>query len=235
MKCNGSIKAVGYVRVSSDEQADSGLSLEHQETRIRHYSASAGLELVGIIRDEAVSGGKSLASRKGGAALLAMLADGSACHVVALKLDRLFRDAADALNQTAAWDKEGVGLHLIDMGGQSINTRSAMGKMFFTVAAGFAEMERGLIRERTAAALRVKKARGEVVSRPTIGFDAVDGKLVPNAAEQALIERMIAMKSEGKSLHQIADALNAEGVATKRGGTWHASTVRNVLTRSPAA
>jgi site-specific DNA recombinase len=109
-----------------------------------------------------------------------------------------------------------VGLHLIDMGGQSVNTRSAMGRMFFTMATGFAELERGLIAERTASAMKVKRERLEVYSRPTIGFDAIDGRLIANDAEQALIARIASMRSAGQSFGKIADILNAEGVSMPR-------------------
>src|SRR6266576_5058844 len=70
-----------------------------------------------------------------------------------MKLDRLFRDAEDALRQTKAWDRTGISLHLVDIGGQSMNTGSAMGRMFLTLMAGFAELERNLIAERTTAVL----------------------------------------------------------------------------------
>jgi site-specific DNA recombinase len=225
-------QAVGYVRVSTDDQTDSGLSLEHQEARIRAYATANGLELIAIIRDEGISAGKPLASRKGGAAVLAMLTTGPARHLIALKLDRVFRNAADALNQAELWDKAGVGLHLIDMGGQSVNTRSAMGRMFFTMAAGFAELERGLIAERTSSAMKVKKERLEVYSRPTVGFDAIDGRLIANDAEQALIARIASMRSAGQSFGKIADQLNAEGVQTKRGGRWFASTIKQISDRA---
>jgi DNA invertase Pin-like site-specific DNA recombinase len=229
--------AVGYVRVSTDDQADSGLSLEHQEARIRAYAEAHGLELVEIIHDEGVSAGKHLAARKGGIRALHLLNTGKARHIIALKLDRVFRRTADALETAQAWDKAGVGLHLIDMGGQSINTRSAMGRMFFTMAAGFAELERGLVSERTAAALGQKKARGEAYSRPIIGFDReADGKrLIPNHGEQRLIARIQALRQAGESLHQIANKLNVEGVPTKRGGVWHASTIKQLLDRLSVA
>jgi site-specific DNA recombinase len=105
--------------------------------------------------------------------------------------------------------------------------------MFFTMAAGFAELERGLVSERTAAALHQKKARGEAYSRPILGFDReADGKrLVANRGEQRLIARIQAMREAGESLHQIANKLNVEGVATKRGGIWHASTIKQLLDR----
>ncbi|EWY36884.1 DNA invertase Pin [Skermanella stibiiresistens SB22] len=224
--------AVGYVRVSTADQTDSGLSLEHQEARIRAYAAAQGLELLDIVSDAGVSAGKELSSRPGGVRVLAMLTTGPARHLIALKLDRVFRNAADALNQTAAWDKAGVGLHLVDMGGQSINTQSAMGRMFFTMAAGFAEMERGLIAERTAAAIQQKKKRGEVYGRPVLGFDAVGGRMVENAEEKALMQRVLEMRDAGVSMAKIADRFNAEGVPTKRGGVaWHASTVKRICDR----
>ena len=77
--------------------------------------------------------------------LLALVAR-KAKHVVAMKLDRLFRDAADALNQTKAWDKAGSPLHLVDMGGQTLK-RFGHGAVFPAMMAGFAELERNLIAE----------------------------------------------------------------------------------------
>ena len=201
--------AVDYLRVSTDEQVDIGLSLENQEASIRSYCEAVGLELVELVHDAGVSGVKSLESRQGGARLLAMLAAGSAWHVVGLKLDRLFRDTVDALGTVKAWDVSGIGLHLVDHGGQSINTSSAVGRMFLTMLAGFAEFERGLVRERTSAAMSAKRAHGEVISRPTIGFDRDGAKLVPNAGEQALIGRMRALRAEGQSFGLIASMLNA--------------------------
>lgn len=224
--------AAGYVRVSTDDQADSGLSIAHQIARIQAYAVLNGLELVEIVTDEGVSAGKSLASRKGGAALLDLIAIGKVQHVIALKLDRVFRNAAEALTQATAWDKADVGLHLIDVHGTAVNTKSAMGRMFFTMMAGFAELERGLIAERTSAAMKVKKDRGDVISRPTLGFDAVDGKLIENEAELALIARIKALHQDGMSYNAIAGRLNAELVPTKRGGQWQPTTIRNLILRS---
>ena len=110
-------RAVCYIRVSTQEQANTGVSLAAQEERLRAYCTMQGLEVVAVVREEGVSGSKPLGSRPGGAEVLRMVARREVAHVVALKLDRLFRNAADALAQTEAWDKAGVGLHLVDMGG----------------------------------------------------------------------------------------------------------------------
>src|SRR5262245_57091471 len=96
----GGSRAVAYVRVSTEEQAREGVSLDAQEARLRAYCAAAGLELVTLVREEGVSGSIPLAERPGGAELLRHLAEQNVAHVLALKLDRLFRDAADCLSQS---------------------------------------------------------------------------------------------------------------------------------------
>ncbi len=215
------MKAVAYVRVSTDEQAQHGVSLDAQEERIRAYCTMAGLQLVGLVREEGVSAGKPLATRPGGERLLAIVAREKAQHVVALKLDRLFRDAVDALTQTRAWDAAGVALHLVDMGGQTLNTGSAMGRMFLTMTAAFAELERNLISERTKTALQYKKAQGVRLGRPVAPVEDPD--------DIATVRLVQTLKGEGLTLRAIADRLNAEQRPTKRGGRWHASTVRWML------
>lgn len=101
-----------YIRVSTGEQARGGVSLTAQTE---------------VIREEGVSAAKPLATRPGGERPLQLVARKKVKHVVALKLDRLFRDAEDALHQTKAWDKAGIALHLVDMGGQTLNTATAWG------------------------------------------------------------------------------------------------------------
>ncbi len=125
------LAAVGYVRVSTDQQADHGIGLETQLESLRAYALIHKLNLVEIISDEGISGTIPLKDRAGGARLTDMLGR-KVRHVVALKLDRLFRNAADALAQTELWDRQGITVHLIDVGGTSINSSSAVGRMFLT-------------------------------------------------------------------------------------------------------
>ena len=115
-------KAVCYIRVSTEEQAREGVSLEAQEERLRAYCKMTGLEVVEMIREGGVSATKLLKDRPGGKILTELINNKKANHVVAFKLDRLFRNAEDALQQTREWDKKGVTLHLVDMGGQALNT-----------------------------------------------------------------------------------------------------------------
>jgi DNA invertase Pin-like site-specific DNA recombinase len=226
---NTANQAIGYIRVSTLDQSQHGVSLEAQDERLRAYCVAAGLDLVAVIREDGVSGSVPLADRPQGACLLAALKQG-AMHVVALKLDRLFRDAEDALRQTRAWDKAGVALHLVDMGGQSINTASAMGRMFLTMTAAFAELERNLISERTTQALQHKRTHRQVFNHTPFGYNRAGSAWVVSADEQAVIGRIHALRANGETLESIAGTLNTEAIPTKRaGGKWYARTVLNVL------
>jgi len=222
-------KAVLYIRVSTEEQARGGVSLEAQEERLKAYCSMTGLEVVEIVREEGVSAAKPLSQRPGGQELLKILAQKKAQHVVALKLDRLFRDAEDALRQTKAWDKAGIALHLVDMGGQTLNTASAMGRFFLNMMAGFAELERNLIAERTATALQHKKAHRKAYGPTPYGFDREGDSLIPNPQEQEVIARIFAWRTEGWTLATIATELNQQKVPTKQGGKWYPCTVAYIL------
>lgn len=222
-------KAIGYIRVSTEQQVEAGASLQAQRDKIEAYCRLQGLDLIEVIEDQAVSGSVPLADRPGGLQIAASLKKHKAKHVVALKLDRLFRDAADALTQTRTWDASGIGLHLIDIGGQSINTSTAMGRMFLTMMSGFAELERNLIAERTSIALQSKKARKEVYSSLPLGYADDAGKLVPIDEEIRVIAEIKELRDAGKTLREIADDLNGRGIVGKRGGKFFASTIKHIL------
>jgi DNA invertase Pin-like site-specific DNA recombinase len=221
--------AVLYIRVSTDEQARQGVSLDAQEERLRAYCTMRGLAVVGTIRDEGVSAFKHLDKRPGGAELLRLVARGEAVHVVALKLDRLFRNAADALALTEAWNRQGVALHLVDMGGAAMDTASATGRMMLTMLAGFAEFERALISERTATALTFKRDKREAYAPTPYGYRRTGATLKPHKGELATVARIRAWAEAGEGFAAIARRLNADEVPTKRGGRWHASTVRYLV------
>lgn len=222
--------ATGYARVSTEEQARNGISLDAQEERIRAYCALAGVELAGIIRDEGVSGAKPIAKRLGGYRLQEAIRDKSA-HIVTIKLDRMFRSAVEALTMAERWERRQVALHLVDQGRTSINSSGAMGKFFFTMLAAVAEMERNQIRERTAAALAHLKAQGKRVGTINFGYRlAPDGvHLEEDPAEQAALSTLRELRSAGYSLRAISDELNRQGVTTRRGTPWHHQYVANLL------
>ncbi len=206
-------------------------ALDVQEERLRAYCAAVGLDVVSVIREEGITAGRPLQARPAGARMLKMLAEGDAHHIVALKLDRLFRSTEDALHWTQDFEQRGLTLHLTDMGGQNLNTGSAMGRMMLTLLASFAEFEKNLIAERTATALQHKKRNGKVYGHAPYGFDiSGDGKdLVPNESEQKTLKYIFQWRKEGASLHVVATRLNELGVPSKKGGKWHAATVAHIV------
>jgi DNA invertase Pin-like site-specific DNA recombinase len=232
---------VGYVRVSTDGQAEEGVSLDAQRSAIESYCSLRGLSLVDVVTDPGVSAGKPLASRVGGRQVLQMLRDRAVGGVVAMKLDRLFRSAVDCLSTVAQWDSCGFALHLLDLGGSTIDTSTAVGKMFLTMVSGFAELERNLACERTTAALQRKISRGERAGRVPYGYAiaADDIHLVPDPDEQDVLCRLRTLRSHGKKLQEIVDAFNQEAVPVpqaRRGGQqgtrWHLATVHRLLHRA---
>ncbi len=200
----------GYCRVSTDRQANEGESLGVQERQLQGYATMRGMKLNRVFVERGVSGSIPLADRPEGAAMLAALQSGDA--VVSSKLDRVFRSALDALQQTESLRVRGVSLHLLDLGGDIAG--NGLSRLFMTIAAAFAELERDRIRERITQVKRDQKARNRFLggTRPPFGFrTGDDGELVPNEEEQAAISRAKRMRGRGKSLRYIAAKLGLEG------------------------
>ena len=225
-------RAIGYARVSTEEQASEGVSLPAQEGKIRAYCALHGFALVRVIAEEGVSGTIPLAERPGGAELIRALRTREVRHIVALKLDRLFRDAMDCLAWVKEWDRAGVTLHLIDQGGQALNTRSAVGRFFLTIMAGVAEMERNMIAERTRLALAYKRAQRQVYGQIPYGYRREGNTLVPVPEELEVIALIRKLREAGLSYTAIARELQARGIPTKTGRRWHHQTIRRILDRA---
>jgi len=223
--------ALCYTRVSTVEQWKFGVSLEAQEERLRAYCRMAGLEVVELIQEEGVSASIPLSKRPAGAKLLQMMSGGIS-HVVCLKLDRLFRDAEDCLRQTREWDRAGVVLHLVDLGGTSLSTGSAIGRMFLTLMAGCAELERNLVSERTVSVLAHKRQQGRVYNHPPYGFRRIGDRLVAVVDEMAIVHLIRERREDGWSLGMIAEALNSDSVPSKNSAKWYARTVKNILDNS---
>jgi DNA invertase Pin-like site-specific DNA recombinase len=227
------MKAIGYIRVSTEDQAAHGISLDAQRAKIEAYALTKDLELVGIIEDAGKSA-KDL-RRPGVQEVLKKARRKEIDAVIIVKLDRMFRCTVDALNTAQDFDRRGVALHSIH---ESLDTQSAMGKFFFTLTAALAEMERGLIGERTRAALARKKERGEKTGgHVPYGYDLSnvssmakkDTSLMENSQEQGIIARMKRQRKQGLSFKRVADTLNADGIPTKRGCTWTAMQVSRVI------
>jgi len=198
------MRVFGYSRVSTSEQADEGASLAAQQQQIAGYAMMKGWQVAEHFVERGVSGSTPLADRPEGGRMLATVGKGDI--IVTAKLDRAFRSAADALAVLEEFKDEGVGLHMIDLGGDV--TGNGISKMVFTILAAVAEGERDRIRERIRDAKRHLASQGVFSGgkRP-FGLDVVlDGetpRLVQNAEEMAVIQRMKTMRRDGATYRAI--------------------------------
>ncbi|MBA7588501.1 hypothetical protein ES708_30559 [subsurface metagenome] len=223
--------AVGYCRVSTEEQAKEGISLKHQEAKIEQYAKLHNLKLIEIIIDEGKSG-KDL-NREGVNKILSLIKKKLVTDIIVYKMDRLTRRTFDLLYLVEeVFKKNKVQFHSIT---ERIDTSSAMGQFFLTIIGAMAQMERDLISERTKAVLRYKIGLGEYCGSPGLGFLASTGEskfLEVDEREQDTIRRIHYLKRyKHLSLGKIARELNESGVQTKRGGRWYSQTIRLILNR----
>ena len=209
---------VAYCRVSTEEQAVSGLGLAAQQKAIRAECRRRGLPLVAFHTDAGVSG-KTL-TRPALTAALAALDAGEGSVLMVAKLDRLTRSVHDATGLMLAADKGGWGLVALDA---PVDTTTPQGAAMAQVLAVFAELERRLIGERTKAALAVKRAQGVRLGRPP-------------TLPSHVVERIVAARKLGGTWSGIARELNDDGVPTAQGGRrWYPATVRYVALAAEVA
>lgn len=207
------MKVFGYVRVSTSEQATNGESLETQKAKIIGYAMMQGWEVADIFVEAGVSGSIPLAERPEGQRLLS--AAGKGDMIITPKLDRMFRSASDALGTLEELKAQGTGLVMIDLGGDV--TGNGISKLVFTILSAVAENERERIRERIREVKRHLASQGVYGGgRTPFGFDVVDGKLVENAEQQAVIRSMIDAKAAGTSIRKIAEAHSMQPMTVKR-------------------
>jgi DNA invertase Pin-like site-specific DNA recombinase len=219
------VKIAGYVRVSTAEQVSEGLSLEAQETKIRAWADLHDAQVVDIIREEGVSGSRLLADRPGGRTIAKLLdaRKPAVDAIVVTRLDRLGRDAAEQIALLKRFRAGKVGLVAI---AQHIDLATPHGRAMAQIAAVFGELERALISERTAETLEQMRADGRVTNHEPFGYQRHGDYLVPEPAEQATLARLVQLRRQQLGYLKIAAILNQEGHPTKRGGPWHASSVR---------
>ena len=209
------MRVLGYVRVSTDEQSDSGAGLEAQRRAIEAECVRRGWQLLEVVEDAGFSA-KDL-KRPGIQEALRVLEEGDAKALVAAKLDRLSRSMIDFTALMATAQKQGWALVALDC---AVDTTTPAGEAMANVLATFAQFERRLISQRTREALAVKKSQGVRLGRPT-------------TMPKKVVNRIRRERAAGKTFAEIADRLNADGVPTAQGGRrWYPATVRYTLRRA---
>lgn len=213
--------AVGYIRVSTSEQAESGLSLEAQRKKIEAQATLSDLELADVLEDAGESA-KDL-HRPAMTDLLNRIASGQIDCVIVPKLDRLTRSIKDLseLIETLAKARRadgGKGVDLISTA-ESLDTSTATGELIINILGAISQWERKIISERTSAALQEMREQGRTTGGiPPYGYDFVDGKRVENPQEQAVLAEIGRLKEAGRSWQAVTDELTENGHTTRRGG-----------------
>jgi site-specific DNA recombinase len=211
------VRAIGYVRVSTEKQVDSGVSLEAQQEKVRAMAVVQDAEMVDIIVDAGESA-KSL-NRPGMAQLLALVDARAVDVVIIAKLDRLTRSVKDLAELLERFTRRGVSLVSV---ADSLDTGSAAGRLVLNIMVSVSQWEREAVGERTRDAMRHKRANGERVGTLPFGYRlASDGvHLEAEPREQAIAARIREMKKAGCTMRSIAAALNRQGFTTRHGTPW---------------
>jgi DNA invertase Pin-like site-specific DNA recombinase len=209
------MNVIGYIRVSTQEQADSGAGLEAQRTAIELECQRRQMTLACITEDAGYSA-KNL-KRPGIQQAMAMLKAKQADGLVVAKLDRLSRSLLDFAALMEQARREGWSLIALDLG---VDTSTPSGEMMASVLATFSQFERRLIGQRTKDALAVRRAQGVTLGRPT-------------SVHEGTVTLIKEMRSGGSTYRSIADLLNEREVPTAQGGRrWHPATVHAIVKRA---
>lgn len=213
------MRVIGYVRVSTEEQASQGASLDHQKRVIADEVARRGWDLSDMAADTASAG--SMKRRPGLGRALAQLDQGVYTTLIVARLDRLSRSVGDFAQMMDRAQRQGWQIVVMD---PAVDMTSPFGEAMASMAAVFAQLERKLIAQRTRDGIAAKKAAGTYRG----------GRMLPQSqpVDEHATRRILALSGQGLSSRKIAERLNLEGVPTVRGGPWIHSTIITVLRRS---
>lgn len=200
----------GYVRTPMSFLGEEGDSLETQIRAIEEYARREGLAVERIFTEWKASHGKALEGRPQGKRLLAALRKGD--MVVACNMDRMFRSAREALLVLNDFQREGVALVLLDMGGEITRDDKAQQVVALLSAAARLERERDQKHMETVKSKLHQRGRHLGGTTQPFGY-AVDraGRVAPVEAEQAIIQEILALRECGLSCERIAEALRRKG------------------------
>lgn len=230
------MNAIIYLRVSTDEQAQSGLGLEAQRAACESRARALGAASISIFTDAGVSGATPVEDRVGLVAALDAVRRGDS--LIIAKMDRLGREGQVFLDVDAMLRLRKA--TLVSAAGEGTDAAGSAAFLMRGMMRLLAEYEREVIRERTGSALKAKRTRGEKTGglvpfgQRVAGIEIVDGKqrklLISDAHEQAAIARMVELRFAGQSYREIAESLRAEGVCGRGCARLSHVTVRRCLT-----
>lgn len=218
------VRAIGYVRVSTEEQARGGVSLDAQRDKIAAWANLTDAMLVDIVTDAGFSGSKM--SRPGVAEVLRRVRAGEADCVVVYAIDRLSRSTLDFLSTVRGLAKDGIGFVSVR---EALDSSSPHGKFTMTILAAVAEMERDLIAARTVEGMSRCARERRVFGSTPYGWRREGSRLVEDVEQQRVLTYVQELRAGGASYRFIAEDLNGQFLTAKNGGRWLHSSVKSVL------
>jgi len=218
-------RVVGYVRVSTSKQVDAGHSLEAQRAKLDAYCRLYDLELVGIYADEGASA-SSMIGRPALQEALTAVRSGAADGLLVVALDRLTRSVRDLSIILDECSKRGWALMSVS---EQLDTSSAAGRLVVGILGVVGQWQREAIAERTSEVMQSMRTRGLYTGGLVpYGSRLVDGDLVPDQSEQAVIAAVTELRAAGLSLRAIGALLEKRGLKTRNGGSWKPQVIANI-------
>lgn len=220
------LRVAAYARVSTDSE-EQLISLDAQKN---HYEvlirSRRDWEYAGLYYDEGISGTK-MAKRDG---LLSMLADcekGKIDYIIVKSISRFSRNAVESIETVRRLCSMGI---YIFFEKENIDTGKMEGELLLSILSSLAESESHSISENEIWSIQKRFRNGTFkISYPPYGYDYIDGEMVVNPEQSKVVKRIFDMVLSGSSTSQIAKALNAKGIPTRRGGSWTSTTINGMI------
>ncbi|RUS48849.1 recombinase family protein [Cohnella sp. AR92] len=218
-------KAAIYARVSTEEQATQGYSIQAQLEELRNYANYQKLDIVSEYIDEGASG-KSISGRPEMKRLLNDVQRGKLDYVLFYKLDRISRDLKDALEISDTLSQHNVTMYIHN---EKIDTSTPSGKMHFQIMGSFAEFERNTIVDRVKMGMTQRAKEGNFNGGQCLGYDCIEKSLIVNEEEAAIVREIFDLSDQGLGYKAVVNRVNSKGYLTKRGIQFQVNGVKTIL------
>jgi site-specific DNA recombinase len=218
------VKTAIYIRVSTEEQAEEGFSLEAQKDRLVAYCEAQGWDIVDVYADRGYTGRKVTTRTE----YRRMMLEKDRWDVVlVLKMDRIHRNSKNfmiMMEDLERWDKKFTSMQ------EELDTSTSIGRFVVDMIQRIAQLESEQIGERTYMGMAQKAESGGLLGfNPPFGYGIADNELVMNEAEAVVIRQIFSSYLDGHSMRSIADELNERSIFTRRGGRWTLYSIRQIL------
>lgn len=223
------VKTGIYMRVSTEEQAKEGFSINAQKEKLTSYSKINDWQIIDYYIDNGISA-KNIKDRPEINRLIEDIKTGKVNNVLIYKLDRLTRSVKDLISLIELLEEHNCTVSSLT---EKLETGNAVGRMFVKIIGIFAEFERENLAERVSFGYEQKTREGNYTNTQGVnGYDYIVGKgnLVVNIQEKEIVNRIFELYLNGTSMLKIARTFNNEKVPSKRGGFWSQSTIKSILT-----